>query len=134
MVTLSDIQELADSIFRNTDIKVRVLVQGGRFCFRFSKPGVEDYRINARTSNALELAKAFLIRVKEALLQRPTSEPLPVAPTSNAVNEGYELPRLECLRCGHTWIPRTPQRPKVCPNLKCKSPYWDKPRRQKKAG
>ena len=31
-----------------------------------------------------------------------------------------------CERCGHEWLPRNDQAPKVCP--KCKSPYWDKPR------
>lgn len=36
------------------------------------------------------------------------------------------LPILECKRCLHKWVPRTPQEPKVCP--KCKSAYWDKPR------
>ena len=35
----------------------------------------------------------------------------------------------KCERCGHTWAPRSKlnQNPKVCP--KCKSPYWDLPRR-----
>jgi DNA-directed RNA polymerase subunit RPC12/RpoP len=34
-----------------------------------------------------------------------------------------------CERCGHEWIPRGDgeQEPKVCP--KCKSPYWDRPRK-----
>ena len=35
-----------------------------------------------------------------------------------------------CERCGHEWIPREReelQEPKVCP--KCKSPYWNKPRK-----
>jgi rubrerythrin len=32
----------------------------------------------------------------------------------------------KCLRCGHTWIPRKKERPRVCP--KCHSPYWDKPK------
>ena len=32
-------------------------------------------------------------------------------------------------RCGHKWLPKeeTKDKPKVCP--KCKSPYWDMPRR-----
>ena len=34
---------------------------------------------------------------------------------------------LECLRCGHEWIPRG-KKPKQCP--KCRSPYWDKPRQE----
>jgi DNA-directed RNA polymerase subunit RPC12/RpoP len=34
-----------------------------------------------------------------------------------------------CGRCGHEWIPRdAEQEPSVCP--KCKTPYWNKPRRQ----
>jgi predicted Zn-ribbon and HTH transcriptional regulator len=34
-----------------------------------------------------------------------------------------------CERCGHKWPPKedTKAKPKVCP--KCKSPYWDTPRR-----
>jgi predicted Zn-ribbon and HTH transcriptional regulator len=33
-----------------------------------------------------------------------------------------------CERCSHEWIPRdSEQEPSVCP--KCKSPYWDRPRR-----
>jgi len=37
-------------------------------------------------------------------------------------------------RCGHEWLPRTKaadgsvERPTVCP--KCKSPRWDKPKKQ----
>lgn len=29
-----------------------------------------------------------------------------------------------CLRCGHQWWPRSPQRTVRCP--KCTSPYWDR--------
>jgi predicted Zn-ribbon and HTH transcriptional regulator len=42
------------------------------------------------------------------------------------------LKQLHCLRCGYVWFPRTPQLPKVCANLTCKSPYWDRPRRNGK--
>jgi len=35
-----------------------------------------------------------------------------------------------CTRCNHTWYPRTPDKPRVCP--KCKSPYWSDPKRTKK--
>ena len=35
-----------------------------------------------------------------------------------------------CERCEHEWIPKNKDdKPRVCP--KCKSPYWDKPRRNK---
>jgi len=40
------------------------------------------------------------------------------------------LPELKCERCGHTWNPRV-KVPKVCPNPKCKTPYWDRPRKVK---
>jgi len=32
-----------------------------------------------------------------------------------------------CERCNHTWVPRDKNEPMVCP--KCKSPYWNKPRK-----
>ena len=41
------------------------------------------------------------------------------------------LDYLTCLRCGHCWVPRQEQ-VTICP--KCKSPYWDKPRKQEKGG
>lgn len=39
-----------------------------------------------------------------------------------------KLPTWTCLRCEHTWVPRRPDHPRICP--KCKSPYWDRPRRK----
>ena len=39
--------------------------------------------------------------------------------------EGYK-----CKRCEHEWIPRNKDLPLVCP--KCKSPYWNKPRKREK--
>ena len=34
-----------------------------------------------------------------------------------------------CERCSHVWVPqrRTVSEPKICP--RCKSPYWNKPRK-----
>lgn len=40
------------------------------------------------------------------------------------------IPLLKCLRCGHEWLPRQNKRPMICP--KCKSAYWDQPKRAKK--
>jgi predicted Zn-ribbon and HTH transcriptional regulator len=41
------------------------------------------------------------------------------------------LKGFKCERCKHKWFPRNNKRnPIVCP--KCKSPYWDKPRRRKR--
>ena len=40
-----------------------------------------------------------------------------------------------CERCKHVWVPReykAKEKPRVCP--RCKSPYWDIPRKTKPAG
>lgn len=38
-----------------------------------------------------------------------------------------EVVVLSCrCRCGHEWLTRTKERPRVCP--KCKSANWDKPK------
>lgn len=38
------------------------------------------------------------------------------------------LEGFRCERCEHEWVPRDKgQEPTVCP--KCKSPYWNKPRK-----
>lgn len=37
-----------------------------------------------------------------------------------------KLPKLKCLRCGWTWVPRIPVSA-VCP--KCHTPYWDTPKK-----
>jgi DNA-directed RNA polymerase subunit RPC12/RpoP len=40
------------------------------------------------------------------------------------------LSGFRCERCSHEWLPRDKdQPPRVCP--KCKSPYWDKPRKRR---
>jgi predicted Zn-ribbon and HTH transcriptional regulator len=35
------------------------------------------------------------------------------------------LPGCRC-RCGHEWLPRGEDKPRVCP--RCKSPNWDRPK------
>ena len=40
------------------------------------------------------------------------------------------LPVWHCQRCEHTWIGRQQEKPQSCP--KCRTVYWDKPRRQPK--
>ncbi len=43
----------------------------------------------------------------------------------------FEVEGFQCLRCGYKWVPRIfkgkTEEPTICP--KCKSPYWNKPRR-----
>jgi hypothetical protein len=38
----------------------------------------------------------------------------------------------QCERCDHQWCPKSKDssKPKTCP--KCRSPYWDTPRRNKR--
>lgn len=33
----------------------------------------------------------------------------------------------KCERCKHQWLPRNKETPIICP--KCKSPYWNRPRK-----
>lgn len=38
-----------------------------------------------------------------------------------------------CLRCGHEWAQRAAtDKPTRCPNPQCRTPYWDKPRKEGK--
>ena len=36
--------------------------------------------------------------------------------------------KVKCFRCGYEWFPRKVTQPAHCPNRKCNSPYWNKPR------
>jgi len=40
------------------------------------------------------------------------------------------ITKLKCLRCSWEWYPKSENIPKVCP--KCKSPYWNIPKKEKK--
>jgi len=40
-----------------------------------------------------------------------------------------KLKGYQCERCKHKWDPRDKKKPIICP--KCKSPYWDKPKKKK---
>lgn len=47
----------------------------------------------------------------------------------NNTREPYnELTSLKCCRCDHVWHPRKQGRPVLCPNMKCHSAYWDRPK------
>ena len=37
-----------------------------------------------------------------------------------------EVDGFRCARCGHEWVPRKDEQPRVCP--RCKSPFWDRER------
>lgn len=44
------------------------------------------------------------------------------------------IEKVICLRCGYEWYPHSEEKPRSCANQKCRSIYWDKPRRVKKGG
>jgi (p)ppGpp synthase/HD superfamily hydrolase len=46
--------------------------------------------------------------------------------------QGDFMNKLFCYRCQHSWVQRKETLPKTCPNKKCNSPYWNKPRAHKK--
>jgi rubrerythrin len=48
---------------------------------------------------------------------------------SPPVTRTIVMPTFICTRCNHSWYPRSPEPPRVCP--KCKSPYWDRPKANK---
>lgn len=39
----------------------------------------------------------------------------------------FSMPKWRCLRCGNEWLPQKDGKPQTC--SKCRSPYWDRPRR-----
>lgn len=52
-------------------------------------------------------------------------------PINNSDKSGHKVMILgnKCYRCSHIWVPRNiEEKPQVCP--RCKSPYWDKPRKE----
>ena len=42
--------------------------------------------------------------------------------------EEITVMKCTCERCGHGWITRSQEIPKVCP--KCKNPYWNTPKKK----
>lgn len=40
-----------------------------------------------------------------------------------------QIEGFKCERCGHEWVARGKEEPIVCP--KCKSPYWNVPKKNK---
>ena len=60
---------------------------------------------------------------------KPDREIIRMVKCPNCGHEFSDI--LKCLRCGHSWRPREDKLPTVCPNPKCKSPYWNIPRKKK---
>jgi len=61
----------------------------------------------------------------ECIAEYDSRQPINTATVTGNI---MELSTFKCLRCGWEWVPRVPT-PKTCP--KCRSPYWDRPRKMK---
>jgi hypothetical protein len=44
----------------------------------------------------------------------------------------YVLPQVFCYRCDYRWTPDSETPPQTCANRKCRSPYWNRPRRKER--
>ena len=77
-------------------------------------------------------APALLANLRDKIF--PKAAKLPAKPMDNYSADVHtaamDVFRLTCKRCGYTWIPRQEAPPKQCPNSKCRSMYWDRPRRR----
>ncbi len=47
-------------------------------------------------------------------------------------NETITLPVWTCNRCGHRWIGKSQEPPRVCVSRSCHSPYWNRERKHPK--
>jgi predicted Zn-ribbon and HTH transcriptional regulator len=75
------------------------------------------------TDLAARLAEADQVEVESLLYSHLYSRlRRDVLPRKMTITE------LHCLRCGHHWFPKKPEKPKRC--AKCTSPYWDVPRKK----
>jgi len=41
------------------------------------------------------------------------------------------IEKLHCKRCGYEWWPKAPDKPMLCANPTCRSPYWQTERIRK---
>jgi hypothetical protein len=65
-------------------------------------------------------------KIKRTFMQGEAEERSPVGRPPQVAS----LPEMVCQKCQHTWTPRRPQRPEVCP--RCKNPRWWEPRQRKR--
>ena len=76
-----------------------------------------------------DVVAAYTNTVRPHMIPQDLDIILTDALKGTGLGETIILPVLKCCRCDHTWTPRSGAPPKVCPNPKCKSPYWNKPRK-----
>jgi len=65
--------------------------------------------------------------VKKLHSNRPNQKNIESKGGEKEMEKPLTLNEYTCERCSHTWLPRSQEKPRVCP--KCMSPYWDRPRK-----
>jgi predicted Zn-ribbon and HTH transcriptional regulator len=65
------------------------------------------------------------LELTERVRQEVAQEIRDAVPPTKTISVEFLL----CDRCGHEWLTRRPQLPKICP--KCKSIYWNTPKPKK---
>jgi len=93
-----------------------------------------NYQRKAHKVNAKEAKQVIRLPEKwkpDKFKTFSRQEVLPIVityrPTGENLMPTVVIQKMNCLRCGHTWTPRQAEI-RICP--KCKSPYWDRPRKQ----
>ncbi len=82
---------------------------------------------------SLSTAQAYFL----VQLSSSTASPLYSISVYPALGTGLmakiQVDGYKCERCGHPWVPRDKTKePTICPE--CKSPYFNKPRKERKEG
>jgi hypothetical protein len=93
-------------------------------------PWMASLKLLHVTDNIMDISKEFRPGVGAILkkLKNSTYTRYPTYAVKLTPDEILSIPELKCKRCGHSWVPRRVNLPKVCP--KCKSPYWNKDRKK----
>ncbi len=83
--------------------------------------------------NAIEIPKFNNLGLDEGMLCDCCQGTLTVVQGSGIKAHGFLTahPRLSCERCGHSWEAESAKLPGTCPNKKCRSYLWNRPRQVK---
>lgn len=79
-----------------------------------------EYEYNQRKREELEEAEAQY----EDAMEEMYGEGCMYWKDQISLNQGEDMTEYKCNKCGHEWLPRTKNKPLVCP--KCKTYNWEK--------
>jgi len=87
----------------------------------------------AATKKDLENAVNNITALFSDIVANPRTSPAEATEELSDITASMSVAIIEkprCYRCGYAWESESKEPPVVCP--RCKSPYWDRPRRQRK--